>query len=93
MSAPVIEVSGLRKAYGDVVAVDGVDLVVQPGEIVGILGTNGAGKTTTVECVTGLRARDAGTVRVLGADPERAPAGQAPQMTWIVERSARRVSP
>ena len=74
MSTPVIEVSGLRKAYGDVVAVDGVDLVVQPGEIVGILGPNGAGKTTTVECVTGLRTRDAGTVRVLGADPERDPA-------------------
>lgn len=74
MSTPVIEVSGLRKSYGDVVAVDGIDLVVQPGEIVGILGPNGAGKTTTVECLTGLHTRDAGTVRVLGSDPERDPA-------------------
>jgi ABC-2 type transport system ATP-binding protein len=67
----VIEVSGLRKAYGGRIVLDGVDLVVRPGEIVALLGPNGAGKTTTVEIVEGYRAGDAGTVRVLGEDPRR----------------------
>ena len=65
----IIEVSGLRKAYGGRAVVDGVDFVVEEGEIFGILGPNGAGKTTTVECVEGLRVPDAGTVRVAGLDP------------------------
>ena len=68
MPAPVIEVDDLRKTYGSTVAVDGVSLDVQRGEIFGILGPNGAGKTTTVECLTGLRSPDSGTVRVLGED-------------------------
>lgn len=67
----VIEVHGLQKRYGDKVAVDGVSLSVRQGEIFGIAGPNGAGKTTLVECLTGLRAPDAGTVRVLGYDPSR----------------------
>lgn len=66
---PVVEVEGLRKAYGDTVAVDGVSFTVADGEIVGILGPNGAGKTTAAECVIGLRRPDAGRVRVLGLDP------------------------
>ncbi|BCJ32463.1 ABC transporter ATP-binding protein [Actinocatenispora sera] len=66
---PVIEVRGLRKTYGEKVAVDDVSFDVAGGEIFGILGPNGAGKTTTVECISGLRSRDAGTVSVLGADP------------------------
>jgi ABC-2 type transport system ATP-binding protein len=67
--AALVEVRGLRKAYGGRVVVDGVDLEVGEGEIVGLLGANGAGKTTTVECLQGLRAADGGTVRVLGLDP------------------------
>jgi ABC-2 type transport system ATP-binding protein len=67
----VIEVSGLRKTYGSLVAVDDVSFSVRRGEIFGILGPNGAGKTTTVESIAGLRRPDAGTVRVLGLDPER----------------------
>ena len=67
----VIEVSGLRKTYGSLVAVKDVSFSVHPGEIFGILGPNGAGKTTTVESIAGLRRPDAGTVRVLGLDPER----------------------
>ncbi len=67
----VIEVSGLRKTYRSLVAVDDVSFSVPPGEMFGILGPNGAGKTTTVESVAGLRRPDAGTVRVLGIDPER----------------------
>ena len=61
-----IEVAGLRKAYGDLVAVDDVSLTVRTGEIFGILGPNGAGKTTTLEMVEGLRQPDAGEVRLLG---------------------------
>lgn len=65
----VIEIEHVRKAYGAVVAVDDVSLTVEEGEIFGILGPNGAGKTTAVECATGLRTPDAGTIRVLGLDP------------------------
>jgi ABC-2 type transport system ATP-binding protein len=64
-----IRVRGLRKAYGDNVAVDGVDLDVARGEIFALLGPNGAGKTTTVEILEGYRRRDAGEVSVLGAAP------------------------
>jgi ABC-2 type transport system ATP-binding protein len=66
---PVIEVERLHKQYGQVTAVDEVSFAVERGEIFGILGPNGAGKTTTVECISGLRAPDGGTVRVLGLDP------------------------
>jgi ABC-type branched-subunit amino acid transport system ATPase component len=64
-----VEIAHLRKAYGAVVAVDGISFTVADGEIAGILGPNGAGKTTTAECVIGLRRPDAGRVRVLGLDP------------------------
>ena len=60
---------GLRKAYRSRVVVDGLDLDVPAGEIVGLIGANGAGKTTTVECIQGLRKPDAGALRVLGYDP------------------------
>lgn len=65
---------GLRKRYGDVVAVDGVSIAVEAGEILGVLGPNGAGKTTTVEMIEGLRVPDAGTVQVLGCDLSTDPA-------------------
>ena len=64
-----ISVRGLRKNYGDVEAVRGIDFEVRPGEAFGLLGPNGAGKTTTVEILEGLRPRTAGDVRVLGYDP------------------------
>src|SRR5579864_1433245 len=67
--AQVVTVRGLRKAYGDRAVVDGLDLDVPAGEIVGLIGANGAGKTTTVECIQGLRRPDAGTMRILGLDP------------------------
>jgi ABC-2 type transport system ATP-binding protein len=66
----VIEVTGLTKRYAGHVVVDGISLNVDQGEIFGILGPNGAGKTTAVECMTGLRQRDGGAVRVLGLDPK-----------------------
>ncbi|GAA2289411.1 ABC transporter ATP-binding protein [Streptomyces hawaiiensis] len=68
-TAPVIEVTELRKSYAGRHAVDGVSFAVEEGEIFGILGPNGAGKTTTVECVEGLRVPDSGRVRVAGLDP------------------------
>ncbi|MER7675161.1 ABC transporter ATP-binding protein [Streptomyces sp. NPDC096934] len=64
-----VDVRGLRKRYGDVTAVDGVDLGIRRGEVFGLLGPNGAGKSTTVEILQGNRARDGGEVTVLGADP------------------------
>jgi ABC-type glutathione transport system ATPase component len=67
----VIEVDRLHKVYGDKVAVDDVSFSVEEGEIFGVLGPNGAGKTTTVECVSGLRRPDGGSVRVVGYDPAR----------------------
>ena len=72
MNEPVIHVSGIRKAYGPVVAVDDVSFEVRRGEIFGLVGPNGAGKTTTMECLEGLRSPDRGHVSVLGLDPYRA---------------------
>jgi ABC-2 type transport system ATP-binding protein len=66
MTTPALRVEGLRKAYGDVVAVDGLDLTVNSGECFGLLGPNGAGKTTTIEICEGLTEPDAGLVEVLG---------------------------
>ena len=65
----VVEVRELRKAYGPIVAVDGISFSVAENEVFGLVGPNGAGKTTTIECLEGLRNRDAGDVSVLGLDP------------------------
>lgn len=64
-----VDVRGLRKQYGDVTAVAGIDLQIRTGEVFGLLGPNGAGKSTTVEILQGNRGRDAGEVSVLGSDP------------------------
>jgi ABC-2 type transport system ATP-binding protein len=65
-----ISVRGLRKAYGDLAAVRGIDFEIEEGEVFGLLGPNGAGKTTTVEILEGYRRRDGGEVTVLGHDPQ-----------------------
>jgi ABC-2 type transport system ATP-binding protein len=67
-----VHVRGLVKRYGGRAVVDGLDLDVQRGEVFALLGPNGAGKTTTIEILEGVRKRDDGDVRVLGADPARA---------------------
>ena len=69
--APVVSVRGLRKRYGPLEAVAGIDLEVDRGEIFAFLGPNGAGKTTTLEILEGFRTRTEGEVSVLGVDPAR----------------------
>jgi len=68
-----IQVEALKKSYGDVAAVKGIQFEVRAGEVFGLLGPNGAGKTTTVEILEGLRSRSGGRVSVLGYDPEVQP--------------------
>jgi ABC-2 type transport system ATP-binding protein len=64
-----IWVDGLRKSYGQVVAVDGISFQVEAGEIFGMVGPNGSGKTTTIECIEGLRQPNEGQIKLLGMDP------------------------
>jgi ABC-2 type transport system ATP-binding protein len=64
----MIEVTGLRKLFGDLAALNGVSFTAQPGKIFGLLGPNGAGKTTTIHCISGLLTPTSGSVRVMGHD-------------------------
>jgi len=68
--APPIEVRGLTKRYGEIVAVDDVDLTIEPGDVFGYLGPNGAGKTTSLRMMLGLIRPTAGSVRIFGRDPQ-----------------------
>jgi ABC-2 type transport system ATP-binding protein len=70
-AAPAVTVQHLVKKYGHLVAVDDVSLSIHEGEIFGIIGPNGAGKTTTVECISGLRAPDSGSISVYGLSPRK----------------------
>ncbi len=72
MSAPAIRITDLHKHYGDLHAVDGLDLEIPRGEVFALLGPNGAGKSTTVEILEGFRKRTSGEVEVLGEDPQHA---------------------
>jgi ABC-2 type transport system ATP-binding protein len=71
-TAPAVSLRGLTKRFGSVTAVDGLDLTIEPGEIVAFLGPNGAGKTTTIDMVLGLSRPDAGSVEVYGRAPRTA---------------------
>jgi ABC-2 type transport system ATP-binding protein len=82
-----ISVQGLRKRYGDVEAVRGLDLEVGTGEVFAVLGPNGAGKTTTVEILEGFRDRDGGEVSVLGEDPARASAAWRGRIGVVLQES------
>jgi ABC-2 type transport system ATP-binding protein len=69
--APAVSVEHLVKRYGRLVAVNDISLSIHEGEIFGIIGPNGAGKTTTVECISGLRAPDSGSISVYGLSPQK----------------------
>lgn len=73
MPEQVVLVRDFHKAYGPVIAVDGITFEVQEGEIFGLLGPNGAGKTTTMECLEGLRQPSDGKLSILGVDPTQQP--------------------
>ena len=83
-----IAVRGLRKSYGALEAVRGIDFEVRRGEVFGLLGPNGAGKTTTVEILEGYRTRDAGEVEVLGADPAAAGGDWRERIGVVLQSSA-----
>ena len=83
----VISLHGLHKRYGEKDAVCGIDLEVRRGEIFAFLGPNGAGKTTTVEILEGFRQATAGTVRVLGVDPWRAPSQTRERIGIVLQES------
>lgn len=88
MTAPVV-LEGVSRRYGATVALDGVDLALEPGSLTGLLGPNGAGKSTLVNLVAGLRRADSGTVRLFGGDPRdaanRVALGTTPQQTGLPE--------
>jgi ABC-2 type transport system ATP-binding protein len=69
--APAVTVQNLVKKYGHLVAVGDVSFSTHEGEIFGIIGPNGAGKTTAVECISGLRAPDSGSINVYGLSPQK----------------------
>jgi len=83
-----VSVEGLAKSYGGLQAVRGISFDIGVGEVFGVLGPNGAGKTTTVEILEGYRKRDAGTVEVLGRDPERAGTEWREQIGVVLQSSA-----
>ncbi len=81
--APVIEVRGVRVVYGDQPALDGIDLVVQPGSIVGVIGPSGCGKSTLVRAITGIERPTEGEVRVFGIDPAAATSRQRGRLGYM----------
>ena len=97
-SRRALEATGLRKSFGDTVALDGIDLNVAEGSVFALLGPNGAGKTTTVQILSTLIRADAGEVRVAGPRPRRAsPTRSAPRSAspassprWTTSSPARR---
>jgi len=80
-----IATSGLRRTFGEFVAVDGVDLAVPRGSLYGFLGPNGAGKSTTIKCLTGLLAPSAGSISLLGLDPLADPVAAKRQVGVVPE--------
>ena len=79
----VLEVRGLRRHFGKVPAVDGIDLTVREGEIYGFLGINGAGKTTTIRALMGIIATEAGTISLLGETTRRTSVAQKRRIGYV----------
>ena len=83
---PAVETTDLRKEYGDIVALDGLDLAVDRGGLYGLLGPNGSGKTTTIEILTGQREPTAGSAAVLDVDPVAEPVAVRESIGILPER-------
>ena len=81
----MIQIQGLRKAFGSVVAVDGLDLSVEDGRITALLGPNGAGKSTTIHCVVGLAKPDAGRIHISGYDTREDPVAAKRTFSYVPE--------
>jgi len=86
--APTISTQGLARRFGELLAVDGVDLRVSPGQFFGFLGPNGAGKSTTIKMLTGLLAPTSGSIEILGLDLEKNPVGVKRQIGVVPEGMA-----
>lgn len=86
MTDVVVDLAGVRKAFGVTKAVDGLSLAVHRGEMFGVIGPDGAGKTTTLRLMCGLLAADAGTVRVMGADPYRTHRAATTSIGYVSQR-------
>ncbi|PSP19409.1 MAG: lysozyme [Cyanobacteria bacterium QS_8_64_29] len=83
-----IRIEDLHKRYGEVVALQGVSLQVQPGEIFGLLGPNGAGKTSTIRCLCTLSQPDGGTIEVCGRSVQHEPKGVRRQLGYVAQEVA-----
>jgi ABC-2 type transport system ATP-binding protein len=88
VTASAIIATGIRKQYGELRALDGLDLEVAPGEIFGLVGANGAGKTTLIKVLVGILRPDAGSVRVFGLDPFAEPAAVRTQLGYMPQAPA-----
>src|SRR6478736_5188471 len=86
MNAPIIQVQGLTRRYGDNHALDGIDFSASAGKVYGLVGANGAGKTTLLKHLLGLLRPQAGTVRVFGEDPVRHPARVLKRIGYLSEQ-------
>ncbi|MFM9044260.1 MAG: ABC transporter ATP-binding protein, partial [Solirubrobacterales bacterium] len=87
-AGPAVRAEGRRKEFGQTVALDGLDLLVDTGEIVAVLGPNGAGKTTLLTILEGLLQRDGGAVEVLGVDPAAADPGWRERIGIVLQETA-----
>jgi branched-chain amino acid transport system ATP-binding protein len=92
-SAPLLSLSNLRAAYGQVEVLKGISLTVAPGEIVTVIGANGAGKTTTLMCISGINKLRAGEVRFAGEDISRRPAHEIARLGIRQSPEGRKIFP
>src|SRR5215467_3228194 len=88
ISTSAIDIANLVRRYGRTDAVNGLDLVVQPGRCYGFFGRNGAGKTTTIKCLLNLIRPTSGSISVLGLDPQREEVAVKSRLTYVPDAVA-----